>query len=62
MLNSLRQAGRRHALVLAADGTAGGAEICGIFSLTRLCGQIGLDIRLGAPMQSIQQALAGVLD
>lgn len=62
VLNSLRQAGRRHALVLD-DGTAGrDPDICGIFSLTRLCGQIGLDIQPGAPMDSVEQALRGVLD
>ena len=61
VLNSLRGAGRRHALVLD-EGAAGRApEICGIFSLTRLCGQIGLDIQPGAPMESIEQALRPVL-
>jgi CBS-domain-containing membrane protein len=59
VLNSLRQASRRHALVLDDSGEH---QICGIFSLTRLCGQIGLDIQPGAPMQSIEQALDTVLD
>ncbi|MGB5452412.1 MAG: CBS domain-containing protein [Sedimenticolaceae bacterium] len=58
VLNSLRKAGRRHALVLDDSGEH---QICGIFSLTRLCGQIGLDIQPGAPMKSIEQALKTVL-
>ena len=58
ILNSLRRAGRRHALVLDEDST----EICGIFSLTRLCGQIGLDIQPGAAAADIEQALQSVLD
>ena len=58
VLSSLREAGRRHALIL--DESNG--EICGIFSLTRLCGQIGLDIQPGAPGEAIEQALATVLD
>lgn len=61
ILSSLRGARRRHALVLDDSGDEK-QEICGIFSLTRLCGQIGLDIQPGAPMESIQQALQGVLD
>jgi len=61
VLNSLRQAARRHALVLD-DGTAGHEpDICGIFSLTRLCGQIGLDIRPGEPMERVEDALRDVL-
>lgn len=62
ILNSLRRAGRRHALVLDNSGDSEIGEICGIFSLTRLCGQIGLDIEPGAPMDSIEHALQGVLD
>lgn len=62
VLNSLRQAGRRHALVLDEQGGDQPAEICGIFSLTRLCGQIGLDIQPGAPMEEVEQALRAVLD
>ena len=58
ILNSLRRAGRRHALVLDEDSR----EICGIFSLTRLCGQIGLDIQPGAATADIEQALQSVLD
>ncbi len=57
VLSSLREAGRRHALVLDESNS----EICGIFSLTRLCGQIGLDIQPGAPFDAIEQALARVL-
>jgi CBS-domain-containing membrane protein len=62
VLSSLRRAGRRHALVLDDSGGDEQHEICGIFSLTRLCGQIGLDIAPGASMDSIEQALQGVLD
>ena len=62
VLNSLRHAGRRHALVLDPDKGGDTGEICGIFSLTRLCGQIGLDIQPGAAMNDIEQALRGVLD
>lgn len=58
VLGSLREAGRRHALVLDETND----EICGIFSLTRLCGQIGLDIEIGAPGGAIEKALATVLD
>lgn len=58
ILNSLRRAGRRHALVLDENS----AEICGIFSLTRLCGQIGLDIQPGAASDDIERALQSVLD
>lgn len=58
VLNSLRNAGRRHALVLS-DGND---EICGIFSLTRLCGQIGLDIKPGAAQSDIERALSTVID
>jgi hypothetical protein len=62
VLNSLRRAGRRHALVLDSGGAAEAQQICGIFSLTRLCGQIGLDIQPGEPIENIQRALTGVLD
>lgn len=58
ILSSLRGAGRRHALVIDQDKN----EICGIFSLTRLCGQIGLDIQPGAAQEAIETALATVLD
>lgn len=61
VVSSLRQAGRRHALVL--DETAGETgSICGIFSLTRLCAQIGLDVRPGDPMSTIEAVLAPLLD
>ena len=62
VLSSLRRAGRRHALVLDNSGSDERGEICGIFSLTRMCGQIGLDVQPGAPMDSIEQALKAVLD
>jgi hypothetical protein len=62
ILNSLRKAGRRHALVLDSAGAGGKPEICGIFSLTRLCGQVGLDIQPGAAMKDIEAALTSVLD
>lgn len=58
ILSSMREANRRHALVLNDDGS----EICGIYSLTRLCGQIGLDIAPGAAMDAVEQALAEILD
>ena len=61
LINSLRGAGRRHALVLDPEHGGDTGEICGIFSLTRLCGQIGLDIQPGADMKDIEQALRGVL-
>lgn len=61
ILSSLVEAGRRHALVLDGDDAGSAGEICGIYSLTRLCGQIGLDIQPGAPMEQIEKALAGVL-
>ena len=62
VLSSLRQARRRHALVLNRDGTNHASEICGIFSLTRLCGQVGLDIKPGDDMATIEAALSGILD
>lgn len=62
VLNSLRQSRRRHALVLDSDTVDRGPEICGIFSLTRLCGQIGLAIQPGAAMQDIEKALQPILD
>lgn len=60
ILNSLRQAGRRHALVLDSDAGETGS-ICGIFSLSRLCGLIGLDVHPGDPMATIEAALAPLL-
>lgn len=57
ILSSLREARRRHALVLDSGTDGGPPLICGIFSLTRLCGQVGLSIRVGDPMDSIEQAL-----
>jgi hypothetical protein len=59
LLNSLRQSGRRHALVLE-PGRSGQQDdrICGIFSLTKLCALIGLDIHPGAPMPVVEAALA----
>ncbi len=57
VLSSLREAQRRHALVLDND-----EHICGIFSLTRVCGQAGLDIQPGESMQKIEAALKTVLD
>ena len=62
VLNSLGKAGRRHALVLDTGAAQDSAQICGIFSLTRLCGQIGLSIEPGAPMEQIERALQPVLD
>ena len=62
VLSSLRRAGRRHALVLDDSGGDEAGEICGIFSLTRVCAQVGLDIQPGAPMGSIERALQSVLD
>jgi hypothetical protein len=62
ILNSLRRAGRRHALVLDSADAGADPEICGIYSLTRLCGQVGLDIQPGAAMEDIEAALASVLD
>jgi CBS domain containing-hemolysin-like protein len=57
VLASLLEAGRRHALV--HDGANN--EICGIFSLTRLCGQVGLDIQPGDPFDRIAAALSALL-
>ena len=61
VLNSLRHAGRRHALVLDDHGSQQTTEICGIFSLTRLCGQIGLDILPGESIEKIEDALSRLL-
>lgn len=62
ILSSLREAGRRHALVLAGNTADSEGEICGIFSLTRLCAQVGLDIKPGDPMDKIESVLSGILD
>ena len=62
ILNSLRRAGRRHALILGKHELTGTDEICGIFSLTRVCGLVGLDVQRGAPMAEIERALHDVLD
>jgi CBS domain-containing protein len=62
VLSSMREAGRRHALVLDAQTGDHAGAICGIFSLTRLCGQIGLDIQPGADMAQIEAALKPILD
>jgi len=48
--------------VMDAESGDHAASICGIFSLTRLCGQIGLDIQPGADMAEIDAALKPVLD
>ena len=62
VLSSLRRAGRRHALVLDDSSGDEKKDIRGIFSLTRPCGQIGLDIQPYAPMDGIESAMQGVLD
>lgn len=62
MLASMRVAGRRHALVLDDSGKGGAPEICGIFSLTHLCGQVGLPIAPGASVEDIERVLSAVLD
>jgi CBS-domain-containing membrane protein len=62
VLSSMREAGRRHALVLDPTSDDHAGAICGIFSLTRLCGQIGLDIQPGADMSQIEAALEPILD
>lgn len=61
ILSSLRESGRRHALVLQRGSNGQKDEICGIFSLTRLCALIGLAINPGDPMSVIDQELAKVL-
>lgn len=61
ILSSLREAGRRHALVLQAGQRGEPDQICGIFSLTRLCALIGLAINIGDPMPLIEAELTKVL-
>lgn len=61
ILSSLRESGRRHALVLQRGDDGHPDEICGIFSLTRLCALIGLSISPGDPMPIIEQQLARLL-
>jgi len=61
LLNSLRRSGRRHALVLEPGIDGQEDRICGIFSLTKLCALIGLDIGTGAPMPAIEAALDELL-
>lgn len=61
MLSSLREAGRRHALVLQPGDNGADDMICGIFSLTKLCALIGLPINTGDPIPTIEAALLEVL-
>lgn len=61
LLSSLREAGRRHALVLQPGQNGSDDMICGIFSLTKLCSLIGLAINTGDSMQTIEAALLEVL-
>lgn len=61
VLSSLREAGRRHALVLQAGQNEGADQICGIFSLTKLCALVGLAIDTGDPMPLIEAELTKVL-
>lgn len=61
ILSSLREAGRRHALVLQAGQNGGSDQICGVFSLTKLCALVGLAIDTGDPMSLIEPELKRVL-
>ena len=61
LLSSLREAGRRHALVLQPGQNGRDDMVCGIFSLTKLCSLIGLAIDTGDPMPTIEAALLEVL-
>lgn len=61
LLSSLREAGRRHALVLQPGQNGRDETICGIFSLTKLCALIGLAINTGDPMPTIEAELVKVL-
>jgi len=61
ILTSLRAVQRRHALVSWANPANRNEEICGIFSLTRLCGFIGLDVHPGDEPEKVEAALASVL-
>jgi hypothetical protein len=61
LLSSLREAGRRHALVLQPGENGDADMICGIFSLTKLCALIGLAINTGDPMSAIEAELSKVL-
>ena len=57
MLATMREAGRRHALVLWTNPVSGHEEICGIFSISRLSSLIGLDIQPGDPTEKINTIL-----
>jgi len=61
ILNSFYETGRRHALVLCSNTESGSDEICGIFSLTVACKQIGLDVEPGDPMDKIKTQLETIL-
>jgi CBS domain containing-hemolysin-like protein len=61
LLSSLRESGRRHALVLQQGENGQPDEICGIFSLTRLCALLGLSVNPGDPMPVIERELAQLL-
>ena len=57
MLATMRDAGRRHALVLWQNSESGSEEICGIFSVTRLASLLNLEIKPGDPMEKINSVL-----
>lgn len=59
VLGSMLESGRRHALVLS--GADENAEVCGIFSLTRMCGQLGLAVEPGDAWSKIEQALTSLV-
>ena len=61
MVSSLLEAGRRHALVLCEADTISPPMVCGVFSLTRLCSQVGLDVKPGDGLDVVHAALAEVL-
>ncbi len=61
LLASLRTVRRRHGLVVWTNPETGEDEICGILSLTRTCAFLGLDVKPGDSMETIETALASVL-
>lgn len=60
VLASMRKVERRHALVLDHSDEAN-PEICGIFSITRMCAQLDLNVRPGDPIEQINSQIDSLL-
>lgn len=61
LLASLRAVKRRHGLVVWTNPETAEDEICGILSLTRTCAYLGLKVKPGDSMETIETALKAAL-